>query len=78
MHDTGRSRSKANVPSRPGLSQTKGTEASLWVLYEDVLLRSLRESEEPSAYLEAAHEDGDEAVFRLALSQVEKARYLAK
>jgi len=48
------------------------------VLYEDVLLRSLRDSEEASAYLEAAHEDGDEAVFRLALSQVEKARYLAK
>ena len=48
------------------------------MLYEDVLLRSLRDSKEPSAYLEAAHEDGDEAVFRLALSQVEKARYLAK
>ena len=75
---TGRSRSKVHVPSRPGLSKTKGTEASPWVLYENVLLQALRISEEASAYLEAAQEDGDEAVLRLALSQVEKARYLAK
>jgi hypothetical protein len=75
---TEQSRSKANVPSRPGLSQAKGTEAGPWVPYEGVLLQGLRDSDEASAYLEAAHEDGDEAVLRLALSQVEKARGLAK
>jgi hypothetical protein len=72
---TEQSRSKANVPSRPGLSQTKGTEASPWVLYEDVLLQGLREA---SAYLEAAQQDADEAVLRLALSQLQRARGLAK
>jgi len=75
---TGRSRWKVNAPARPGLSQPKGSEASPWVSYEDVLLQGLEDSEEASAYLEAAHEDGDEAVLRLALSQVEKARGLLK
>jgi DNA-binding phage protein len=48
------------------------------VLYQDVLLAGLRDPEEASAYLGAAHEDGDETVLRLALRQVEKARGLAK
>jgi len=48
------------------------------VLYQDVLLAGLRDPKEASAYLEAAHEDGDAAVLRLALRQVGKARGLAK
>ena len=48
------------------------------MLYQDVLLAGLRDPKEASAYLEAAHEDGDAAVLRLALRQVGKARGLAK
>ena len=75
---TGRSRSRANAPSRRGLSQTECTEASPWVPYEDVLLQGLMDSEEASAYLKAALEDGDEAMLTLALRQVEKVRSLAR
>jgi hypothetical protein len=75
---TGRSSLRANTPSRRSLSRTEGTEASPWVPYQDVLLQGLRDSNEASAYLKAAHEDGDEAVLSVALRQVEKARGLAK
>jgi probable addiction module antidote protein len=44
------------------------------VPYEDTLIESLRDPEEVAACLEAALEDGDQAVLMLALRQVAQAR----
>jgi probable addiction module antidote protein len=44
------------------------------VPYEDTLIESLRDPEEAAACLEAALEDGDQAVLMLALRQVAQAR----
>lgn len=40
--------------------------------YREDLLRALQDPEEAKAYLNAALEDGDEAVFLLALNNVVK------
>ena len=42
--------------------------------YEDWLVESLKDPKEAAAYLEAAIEDGDQAVLMLALRQVAQAR----
>lgn len=53
-----RRRSRAAAPSLP---------------YEDSLIESLKNRKEAAAYLEAAIEDGDQAVLMLALRHVAKA-----
>ena len=57
--------------TRKGRS-ARGKAAS--VPYEDTLIESLRDPEEAAAYLEAALEDGGQAVLMLALRQVAQAR----
>lgn len=47
------------------------------VPYEDLLLEDLKDPAEAAAYLEAAIEEDDPAVFLLALRQVAKARGMA-
>lgn len=42
--------------------------------YEDWLIESLKDPKEAAAYLEAAIEDGDQAVLMLALRQVAQAQ----
>lgn len=42
--------------------------------YEDWLIKSLKDPKEAAAYLEAAIEDGDQAVLMLALRQVAQAQ----
>lgn len=42
--------------------------------YEDWLVESLKDPKEAAAYLEAAMEDGDQAVLMLALRQVTQAQ----
>jgi len=54
-----RSKSRAVAPSLP---------------YEDYLIESLKDRKEAAAYLEAAIEDGDQAVLMLALRHVAQAQ----
>ena len=54
-----RRRSRAAAPSLP---------------YEDSLIESLKDRKEAAAYLEAAIEDGDQAVLMLALRHVAQAQ----
>ena len=54
-----KSRSRAAAPSLP---------------YEGWLIKSLKDPKEAAAYLEAAIEDGDQAVLMLALRHVAQAR----
>ena len=54
-----RRRSRAAAPSLP---------------YEDWLIESLKDRKEAAAYLEAAIEDGDQAVLMLALRRVARAQ----
>ena len=76
---TRRSRSRPNVPSRRGLSQTKRTKPRPWVSYEEALFQALSDCEEARALSQGSVcEEDDEAVLRLALRQVQKARRLAK
>ena len=44
------------------------------LLYEDWLIESLKDRKEAAAYLEAAIEDGDQAVLMLALRHVAQAQ----
>jgi len=68
-----KSTSKITAPAAPTRKRRSAREKTASVPYEDTLIESLKDPEEAAAYLEAALEDGDQAVM-LALRQVAKAR----
>ena len=69
-----KSTSKITAPAAPTRKRRSAREKTASVPYEDTLIESLKDPEEAAAYLEAALEDGNQAVLMLALRQVAKAR----
>jgi len=66
-------RTSRTIGRGPGRTRTRSARTAASVPYEPLLINRLKDPAEAAAYLEAAIEDGDQAVLMLALRHVAQA-----